>query len=423
MKRRHWMLGTAAVGLGAAALLRPSDRGAPHSPYFRALAAALDDAGIGQPTLVVDKKRFEDNLHAIRSRVPAVLPLRVVVKSLPSAALVDTACRVWSTERTMLFNGPQIVRVAQARPEARVLLGKPLSVRVARQVLDATAGKLDPQRIEWLVDTPEHLAQYRELARGRHAPMRLNFEIDVGLHRGGVEDADTLARMFALLREEPLLQWSGFMGYDAHTAGIPDLPGLRARAMEQVHARYDAMVAVARAHAGVPVDRGALTFNSGGSHTLHLHDGKRSPNEISVGSASVLPTDFEVPEQAELQAASFIATPVLKTLGGFRLPWGVEWIGRAAAAWDPNQAEALAVHGGNWLATPVSPPGVAPSGLFGPSSNQQVMTAPHSAGLKADGWVFWRPRQSEAVFLQFGDIAVYEDRAISGRWPVFEASA
>jgi D-serine deaminase-like pyridoxal phosphate-dependent protein len=27
------------------------------------------------------------------------------------------------------------------------------------------------------------------------------------------------------------------------------------------------------------------------------------------------------------------------------------------------------------------------------------------------------------VFLQFGDIAVYEDGRISERWPVFEASA
>jgi D-serine deaminase-like pyridoxal phosphate-dependent protein len=426
LKRRTWLLGTAAAGLGMAALLRPPDRGAPHSPYFRQLGAALADAGIGRPTLVVDQPRFEANLRAIRERVPSALPLRVVVKSLPSLDLVDTASRLWNTDRAMLFNGPQVIDIARARPGTGILLGKPLNVREVQRVLEALpegAPADCARRIEWLVDTPERLAQYRELARGRRQTMRINVEIDVGLHRGGVEDADTLASLFALLREEPLLSWSGFMGYDAHTAGIPDLPGLRAHAMSEVHARYDAMMAVAREHAGVAVDRRVLTFNSGGSHTLHLHDGRRSPNEISVGSASVLPTDFEVPEQAELQAASFIATPVLKTMGEFRLPVGVEWIGRAAAAWDPNQARAFAVHGGNWLATPVSPPGVQPSGLFGPSSNQQVMTAPASAQVEPDDWVFWRPRQSEAVFLQFGDIAVFDGRRIVARWPVFPASA
>jgi D-serine deaminase-like pyridoxal phosphate-dependent protein len=423
MKRRTMLGAAAAVGVGAAVVARPADRGAPHSAYFQGLAKALDRAGIGQPTLVVDRPLFEANLRAIRARVPKLLPLRVVVKSLPALDLVDAATRAWGTDRAMLFNAPQVVAIAQARPALRMLLGKPLHVNAVAQALDAGAANADPGRIQWLVDSPERLLQYRELARARRLPMQLNFEIDVGLHRGGVEDADTLARMFALLREEPLLQWSGFMGYDAHTAGIPDLPGLRARAMREVHARYDAMVAVARAQPGLAVDRRLLTFNSGGSHTLHLHDGTRSPNEISVGSASVLPTDFEVPEQAELHAASFIATPVLKTMGGFRLPYGVEWIARAAAAWDPNQAEAFAIHGGNWLANPVSPPGAAPSGLFGPSSNQQVMTAPRSAGVKAGDWVFFRPRQSEAVFLQFGDIAVHDQGAIAARWRVFDVSA
>jgi D-serine deaminase-like pyridoxal phosphate-dependent protein len=421
MRRRTWLLGAAAAGVGVAALLRPGDRGAPHAPYFRTLGAALDGAGIGQPTLVVDRTRFAANLHAIRARVAPTLPLRVVVKSLPALALVEAAARAWDTDRAMLFNGPQLVDIARARPATRVLVGKPLHVRVVRQVLDAVGPPFDAARqVEWLVDTPATLAAYRELARGRRQPMRLNFEIDVGLHRGGAEDDETLARMFALLREEPLLQWSGFMGYDAHCAGIPDLPGLRARARAAMHARYDACVALARAQAGTVVDRGALTFDSGGSHTLDLHDGTRSPNEVAVGSAAVLPADFELPG---LQPACFIATPVLKTMGGFRLPWGVEWIGRAAAAWDPNQAEALAVHGGNWLATAVSPAGVAPSGLFGPSSNQQVMTAPRSAGLKAGDWVFFRPRQSEALFLQFGDIAVVEHGAVTARWPVFAPSA
>jgi D-serine deaminase-like pyridoxal phosphate-dependent protein len=43
--------------------------------------------------------------------------------------------------------------------------------------------------------------------------------------------------------------------------------------------------------------------------------------------------------------------------------------------------------------------------------------------ISPDEFVFLRPHQSEALFLQFGDIAVYEDGAITEFWPVFPASA
>ena len=87
----------------------------------------------------------------------------------------------------------------------------------------------------------------------------------------------------------------------------------------------------------------------------------------------------------------------------FRLPEGATWLSRGAQAWDPNQARGLAIHGGHWLAQPVSPPGVAPSGLYGHSSNQQVMVASARVDLKPDDYVFFRPQQSEALLLQFGD--------------------
>ena len=43
--------------------------------------------------------------------------------------------------------------------------------------------------------------------------------------------------------------------------------------------------------------------------------------------------------------------------------------------------------------------------------------------LEPDDYVFLRPAQSEFVFLQFGDIAVYEDGAITQSWPVFTQGA
>jgi D-serine deaminase-like pyridoxal phosphate-dependent protein len=424
MKRRHWLAGAAVLGVGGALALRPSDQGGAHDAYFTALQKALRAAGPAMPTLVVDKQRYLSNLDRIAKTCQPGLALRVVVKSLPSVHLIEHALKAWNTERVMSFNAPQLLALARARPNVQVLLGKPMPVSTAAWVLDQMAGTpFDPTRqIEWLIDTPARAAQYRDLARARGVPMRLNVELDVGLHRGGIEGDAALAELLKVVQGEPLLRWSGFMGYDAHVAAIPDLPGARAGAVEHARSAYARHYATAQTVLG-PTAREALTMNTAGSLTYHLQDGKQVPNEVSVGSAAVKPLDFERDSTAALQAASFIATPVLKTMESFRLPTGVEWISRAAATWDTNQARALAIHGGHWLADPVSPPGVKPSGLYGASSNQQVMVASSSTPLAVDDWVFLRPRQSEAVFLQFGDIAVFDGQRISERWPVFSASA
>jgi D-serine deaminase-like pyridoxal phosphate-dependent protein len=45
------------------------------------------------------------------------------------------------------------------------------------------------------------------------------------------------------------------------------------------------------------------------------------------------------------------------------------------------------------------------------------------ATIGPDDLVSFRPTQTEAVLLQFGDIAVYEAGSIVETWPVYPASA
>ncbi|HJV71050.1 alanine racemase [Ideonella sp.] len=422
MKRRHLLLGAAAAGAAGAWLARPADAGGPALAYFEGLQRALGGLP-AMPTLVVDRQRLRANLGRIRQTAHPKLPLRVVVKSLPALGLLDAAMAAWATRRVMLFNAPQLALVAMARPDVDILLGKPLPASAARWALEQPGdARFDPGRqIQWLVDTPERLAEYAVLAKGRGQPMRINIEIDVGLHRGGVETGNQLATMLGLLRNEPLLHFAGLMGYDAHLAAIPDLAGNRASAQAEAQRRYAAMLALARERLG-PADA-AWTLNTAGSPTFHLHDDRHAPNELSVGSAAVKPSDFDKPSLAMLEPAAFIATPVLKTMDEFRLPVGAETVSRLAGWWDVNQRRALAIHGGHWLADPVSPPGVAPSGLYGASSNQQVLVASPSVPLAVGDWVFLRPRQSEALFLQFGAIVVIDQGQPVEHWPVLPASA
>jgi D-serine deaminase-like pyridoxal phosphate-dependent protein len=303
-----------------------------------------------------------------------------------------------------------------------LLLGKPLPVDAAAEFYRSfQGGQFRPQRqLQWLVDTPQRLAQYRDLARAQQVDMRVSLEIDVGLHRGGVDNAQMLQQMLSLLREEPRLKWAGMMGYDAHVAKLP-LASLREEALAEAKAIYReyAGIATQGLHASATAD--AIVFNAGGSPTYRLHDGSGADNEIALGSALVKPSDFDTELLQDLSPAAFIATPVLKADRRFQMPIGVEILGDAARAWDVNQEHVYFVYGGNWMADPVSPAGLATSGLYGNSSNQQALLGSGTQQLQVDDYVFFRPRQSESVLQQFGAIAVMEDGRITERWPVMQA--
>ena len=89
---------------------------------------------------------------------------------------------------------------------------------------------------------------------------------------------------------------------------------------------------------------------------------------------------------------------------------------------NPNKKKAVFIYGGNWLADPLSPAGLSASGRYGTSSNQQLLTESGAQQLRPDDVVFFRPRQSEAVLQQFGDIAVFDQGKIADMWQVFPAT-
>jgi D-serine deaminase-like pyridoxal phosphate-dependent protein len=420
MKRRAVLaaVGAGLVGAGALAL-HPRERGAPHAPYFARLALALREAGISTPSMIIDRDRLAANAAQVVRNIGARMQLRLVAKSLPCLSLLDTLSAAMATQRMMVFNLPYLQLLAAQRPAFDLLLGKPMPAAAAAAFYEHhTNTAFAPARqLQWLIDSPQRLAQYRDLARHRQLPMRINLEIDVGLHRGGVASTAMLQEMLALFKSEPLLQWSGMMGYDAHIAKLPDLPGVRAGALDHATAVYREYAALASS----ALRPGPLVLNAGGSPTYRLHDGSKTANELALGSALVKPSDFDLDTLADLTPAAFIATPVLKAQPHFQMPTGVEWLGTAARAWDVNQRRVYFIYGGNWMADPVSPAGLAPSGLYGTSSNQQALLGSGAQQLQMDDFIFLRPRQSESVLQQFGDIVVIESGRITQRWPVLPA--
>ena len=410
-------LGLALVG-GGVLLARKPDRGqGGHDAYFQALSNALAEAGIVQPTLIVDRAKLQHNIAAVRGAVAGKgLGVRVVVKSLPSIGLIGAVAAGLGTDRFMVFNGEMLGEMRRRRPDGDLLLGKPIPAAVAAAFYDEFGPAVGPAQPQWLIDTPERLAEYAAIARAKATAMRVNFEIDVGLHRGGFTSPETLAAAVEASKAEPLLQVSGLMGYDPHVPKTPDPKAAFAKAQ----AVYASAIDVLKAKLGGDPHR--LTLNTAGSPTYAMHAQGTVANEVSIGSAFVKPIDFDLKTLTRHTPAAFIATPVIKALPQMQVP-SIEALSGAIRFFDPNTDQAFFIWGGHWLAEPVSPPGLQTNGLYGLSSNQELLTGSRKVKLEVDDYVFLRPHQSEVLFLQFGDLAVFDGGRISERWPTFPVSA
>lgn len=389
--------------------------------YFSKLNALLRKHGPGHPVIVLDLDVLDRNIAALKAKIAPPKSFRVVVKSLPCVELIRHVFEKAGTRKAMVFHRPFLNLMARAFPDADILLGKPLPAQAAtafyRELGEATG--FDPAAdLQWLIDTRARLLQYREMARRLSIRLRVNIELDVGLHRGGVPEPGQLRPLLEVIAGDPEhLVFSGFMGYDPHVVNAGKLLIPFGRAFGGVLNRYGAFVAWVKSEfPQLYSDR--LTFNGAGSPTYAHYQSVDLLNDISVGSALVKPADFDLDTLADHRPAMFIAAPVLKRLEGVNLPF-LERFSPLLKKLRPSWGTTLFIYGGYWKAVPHWPQGLATNSLYGRSTNQEMLNAPEAVAVEVDDYVFFRPTQSESVMLQFGDLVVVRGGDIVDRWPVF----
>ncbi len=424
MNRRNFMAGTLGAGallVAGAALLRPADRGAPYSAYFRQLNHQLKAHGPMRPVLLIDLDRLDHNIDIVMQSVRrGGKHLRLVEKSLPAPGLLAYIAQRAGTQRLMSFHQPFLNHDAQVFPDADILLGKPLPVRSAELFYQGHQGPFDPARqLQWLLDTPQRLQQYLALAQGLGTRLRINIELDVGLHRGGISDNAVLGQMLGLISAHPQhLEFAGFMGYDPFVGmGVPGILGSPQALFDKVMQRYHGFVDFTRQQFAA-LWRDGLTLNTAGSPSYGMHEQEQLSSEVSVGTAMLKPTHYDLPSLSEHVPAAYIATPVLKSTGAVNIP-ALDDKSRLLSWWDRNQRATFFIYGGNWMAEFESPLGLQSNGLYGRSSNQEMVNGSPGVGLNIDDQVFLRPTQTESVLLQFGDLLAVRGGKIVDSWPVY----
>ena len=370
------------------------------SGYFDTLTNAVETAGLHRPVLVVDEARLKRNLAAVRDGVATPELLRLADKSLPVSALLERGFEAFGTSRVMSFHLPLTTQVLARFPKADVLMGKPMPAAAA-----AEFNRTDPnaERVTWLIDSVERLAEYRELANGR--ALRIAFEINIGLGRGGFE---TPAALRAAVAAAGPLNICGVMGYEAHIHALPKLLGGGQRAQDRAMQQLSAFTAEL-----APEQREII--NTGGSSTLLGLPARGAANDFTLGSLMVKPSDFDQQINRHIEPAMFIVTPVLKTYN-HQLP-GHPKLTRVLQNLRIIRRRIAFAYGGKWMAMPVYPDGLSTSPFFSASSNQHGFCLPDDCA--APEHIVLRPTQSEAVLQQFPEIQVFDGEKITGTWKPF----
>lgn len=376
------------------------------SNYFQQLTQDLKQQGTGTPQLILDLAQYRYNLEVMQSKLPEQLQPRLVVKSLASIPLLKLASEKLNTQRFMVFHLPHLAEIMEAFSQADILLGKPMPIQALKSFYQTLSdqNKINDQgSIQWLIDDVEHLQQYLQLAQRLNIRLHVNIEIDVGLHRGGVQTQQQFIALMKLIQHNAAyLKLSGLMGYDAHVAKLPKIlksPDKSYQQSQQMYQQYKTILQQQFPdlwHAG-------LCFNGGGSPTFMQHCQHSVCNDLAFGSMLLKPGDFDLANLAELQCALWIAAPILKVLPCGQIP-GLELMNHL-----PHQYKAVFIYGGYWRADYIYPEKSRPHVLYGRSSNQEMLQVPIQCDIHVDDYVFIRPTQSEAIIPQFAQLYAYTE--------------
>ena len=393
-----------------------------NNQYFQLLNQTLKSYKRAIPSLLVDLGKLDKNIETLQNSIHPSMDFRIVVKSLPSIPLIDYILNKTASRKLMVFHQPFLAELSSYYgDDINILMGKPMPIQTAKYYYETlkNENRFEPSKqLQWLVDTKERIQQYIKLAKTINQKIQLNIELDVGLHRGGFSDINELNEALKLIEaSKENVEFCGFMGYDPHAVNLPKIIRTSAKAFQLSNDFYQNCINLVKEQFPTLWNNN-LTFNGAGSPTLALHQNETSVlNDISAGSCLVKPTYFDIPTLEKYAAACFIATPILKKFEHTTLPVLESF--KSLFSWlKPAFRQSYFIYGGYWKADYCYPEKTNENQIFGSSTNQSMINTSSKIKLDVDDFIFLRPTQSEAVFLQFGNILVLRDGKIVDEWKV-----
>ncbi|HEX8053873.1 MAG TPA: alanine racemase [Thermoleophilaceae bacterium] len=370
-----------------------------------ALAKLARDHGRGQPGLFLDLAALDQNTRTVVDFAKAQgWGVRPALKSFRSPALISYLLNRLPEPRGLVFNLSEVDPIiAQAPRNTDLMTGYPPTFGELQTFLRTKQPRGQrPHRLRILIDSvavAEHLAT---LARSARRPVpEVALEFDVGMGRGGINDADEMRACLEALRE---LKLTAVLGYDGHATlrGDPEYRRLVATQAQEV---YRTRLAELKALGHEPEVR-----NGPGSSNYRNWTGGPA-NEIGCGSAFLYAAYLNGGYDTDGLAPALTLGGAVRRITSDHP--SVPVIGVA----QPGAAEMEIVVQGVAAASELAHP---PGGREDEASGGGDALIVPKGSVALGDYVLYRPTQTEGAILGYHELVAVREGRLLRRWPVFK---
>jgi D-serine deaminase-like pyridoxal phosphate-dependent protein len=270
----------------------------------------LDD--LDTPRLLLDLDVLDANLRFLQRDCQAAgKALRVHFKSLKCGSLA----------RHLMARGVGGFLAAKLN-EAEVLVEAGAGdVLIANQVMGPAklarlAALARRAKLAVCADDAGHVAELGAAMRESGATLGVLVEVDVGMHRCGVEPGPAVVELARRIAAEPGLTFAGLQGYDGHLQMLADREAKKARCLEGLDQLEMAKRLLAEAGLPAPLVTGA------GTGTWEYAAAHPALSELQPGSFLLMDAAYHAVRPEFGRALSVLATVISRRPGWYVLDAG-----------------------------------------------------------------------------------------------------
>jgi len=155
------------------------------------------------------------------------------------------------------------------------------------------------------VDDPQNVAALSQAAQAAGVSLRVLVEVNVGMHRCGVEPGEPALVLAQQVDQAPGLIFAGLMGYEGHLVFVPSLAERRERVHRDMQALVDTVSFLESR--GLPVE----IVSAGGTGTAMITGALPRITEIQAGSYVFMDGRYKTIEGVDFSCALTLLTTVV----------------------------------------------------------------------------------------------------------------
>jgi D-serine deaminase-like pyridoxal phosphate-dependent protein len=185
------------------------------------------------------------------------------------------------------------------------------------------------------VDDPANVAALSRACRAKGVSLRVLVEVDIGMHRCGVEPGAGALGLAQKVADAPNLELAGLMGYEGHLVAVVDPEERRSRVMEALTPLQETRDLLEQN--GLPVS----IVSGGGTGTYDVSGAHPPMTEIEAGSYVFMDSTY-VKVRPEFEPALYVLSTVISRPTPARV---VTDAGRKTITNDHGNPQAVGVPG------------------------------------------------------------------------------